>query len=117
MSSDLRPPPPPSSEPLYAGHTRFTLELEFVSLLSSPAYLSHLASQKYLSSPPFVAYLSYLQYWSTPPYIQYLSYPGPTLRALEMLQREDFRKDVLRPEVVGRWGEELYRAYSKEGES
>jgi mediator of RNA polymerase II transcription subunit 31 len=79
--------------------TRFELELEFVSMLASPAYLIYLASTKTLQQPTFVAYLEYLQYWAKEPYIQYLSYPGPTLRALELLQSEDFRKDVLRPEV------------------
>jgi len=29
-----------------------------------------------------------------------LSYPGPTLRALELLQQERFRADVLSPDVV-----------------
>ena len=29
-------------------------------------------------------------------------YPGPTLKALELLQQEQFRKDILRPDVVER---------------
>ena len=41
--------------------------------------------------------------------MQYLAYPGPTLKALEMLQKEEFRRDVLRPEVVAAWGEGLLR--------
>lgn len=41
--------------------------------------------------------------------MQYLAYPGPTLKALEMLQKEEFRRDVLRPEVVATWGEGLVR--------
>ena len=102
------PPPPPHpppfqpdpSETLYGGYTRFELELEFVSMLSSPLYLNHLASLKLLQAPDFVAYLHYLRYWTRPEYIGYLSYPGPTLRALEMLQEERFRTEVLSPEVV-----------------
>lgn len=31
-----------------------------------------------------------------------MTYPGPTLKALELLQQERFRKDVLSPETVGR---------------
>ncbi|MCJ1238830.1 suppressor of hpr1 [Varicellaria rhodocarpa] len=89
--------------------SRFTLELEFATLLASPAYLSHLATSKVLSSPPFIAYLRYLLYWTQPPYTQYLAYPGPTLKALEMLQREDFRREILRPEVLDRWAEGLIR--------
>ncbi|MCJ1384663.1 suppressor of hpr1 [Xylographa soralifera] len=110
ISSSDPPKPPASSsvspdEPLYGGFTRFELELEFVTLLASPPYLSHLATTKLLQHPPFVAYLEYLLYWTKPDYVKYLSYPGPTLKALELLQQEDFRRDVLRPDVVGRLAE------------
>lgn len=27
-------------------------------------------------------------------------YPGPTLKALDLVQQEQFRKDILRPDVV-----------------
>ena len=87
---------------LYAGHTRFELELEFVTALSSPLYLNHLASQKLFAQPAFVAYLSYLRYWSRPEYVKFLAYPGPTLKALELLQEERFRTEILSPDVVGR---------------
>ncbi|MCJ1407688.1 suppressor of hpr1 [Ptychographa xylographoides] len=102
-----RPPPPasPDEEPLHAGFTRFELELEFVTLLSSPPYLNHLATTKLLQHPPFIAYLNYLLYWTEPAYVKYLSYPGPTLKALELLQQEDFRRDILRPETVARLAE------------
>lgn len=29
-----------------------------------------------------------------------LRYPGPTLKALDLVQQEQFRKDILRPDVV-----------------
>ncbi|CAF9943279.1 MAG: suppressor of hpr1 [Alectoria fallacina] len=103
------PPPPITLEPLYAGHTRFELELEFVSMLSSPLYLNHLAALKLLQAPDFVAYLKYLQYWTRPEYITFLSYPGPTIRALELLQEERFRREVLSPEVVGKLMQEGVR--------
>lgn len=107
MDHLLEPPKHPLSadEALYAGFTRFELELEFVTLLSSPPYLSHLATTKLLHQESFVAYLHYLLYWTKPPYVQYLSYPGPTLKALELLQKEDFRRDVLKPEVVDQLAE------------
>ncbi|MCJ1284098.1 suppressor of hpr1 [Xylographa opegraphella] len=109
-SSSVPPEPHSSSsagihEPLYGGFTRFELELEFVTLLASPPYLSHLATTKLLQNPAFVAYLKYLLYWTQPAYVKYLSYPGPTLKALELLQQEDFRRDVLRPDVVARLAE------------
>lgn len=40
-------------------------------------------------------------------------YPGPTLRVLELLQQEKFRKDVLIPEVVARLAEEGFEASTK----
>jgi mediator of RNA polymerase II transcription subunit 31 len=79
---------------------------------ANPHYLLHLAtlttsetpntpSIPLLAHPPFIAYLSYLQYFSTAPYLKYLTYPGPTLKNLELLQNERFRRDVLSPDVVG----------------
>jgi mediator of RNA polymerase II transcription subunit 31 len=59
-----------------------------------------------------VAYLSYLQYFSKPPYLQYLTYPGPTLKNLELLQVEEFRKVALNPSVVAGLVEEGRRAGS-----
>ena len=45
------------------------------------------------------------------PYIHaFLSYPGPTIRALELLQQERFRKDILIPETVARMAEEGLQA-------
>ena len=99
------PPKPP--EPLFGGFTRFELELEFVALLASPPYLSYLATTKLLQNPQFIAYLKYLLYWTEPQYVRYLSYPGPTLKALELLQQDNFRRDILRPEIVGRLAEGL----------
>lgn len=83
---------------------------------ANPHYLLHLAtlttsssdtsdpsgpSLPLLAHPPFVAYLAYLQYFSTAPYLKYLTYPGPTLKNLELLQNERFRRDILSPDVVG----------------
>ena len=103
LAPQSSPPPfkPDPSETLHGGYTRFELELEFVTMLSSPLYLNHLASLKLLQAPEFVAYVKYLQYWTRPEYIKYLSYPGPTIWALELLQKERFRTEILSPEVVG----------------
>jgi mediator of RNA polymerase II transcription subunit 31 len=62
-------------------------------------YLHHLASQKYFENEEFVNYLAYLLYFQEPKYLKYLQYPGPTLRALELLQEERFRRDLLNPAV------------------
>lgn len=102
MSSSQVPPDAPNGEPKYGGYTRFEIELEFVQSLANPHYLNHLASQKLLQQPAFVEYLKYLQYWSKPPYLKYLNYPGPTLKNLELLQQEQFRKDIIAPAAVER---------------
>jgi mediator of RNA polymerase II transcription subunit 31 len=94
----------------YAGYTRFEIELEFVQSLSNPLYLHYLASQKYFENPEFVAYMEYLQYFSKPEYLKYLQYPGPTLRALELLQEERFRKEILIPAVAERMLAEGFEA-------
>ncbi|KAJ6157614.1 hypothetical protein N7470_005206 [Penicillium chermesinum] len=105
-------PPPTLTNP------RFTLELEFVSSLANPYYLSHLAvtypnllgisraddDDDSASSPDaqaFAAYLAYLySYWKTPEYSQFLTHPGPTLRALRLLQEDAFRRDIILPQVI-----------------
>lgn len=107
MASSQAPPAAPSEdqdnkprEPKYGGYTRFEIELEFVQSLANPNYLNHLAAQKLLQQPAFVQYLKYLQYWSKPPYLKYLTYPGPTLKNLELLQQERFRRDIISPDFV-----------------
>jgi mediator of RNA polymerase II transcription subunit 31 len=110
-----QPGPPPSLT-----NPRFTLELEFVSSLANPYYLSHLAvtypnllgisksgdddTGTEASDPEaqaFAAYLAYLySYWKTPEYAQFLTHPGATLRALRLLQEEAFRRDIIRPQVI-----------------
>ncbi|CAN8100240.1 unnamed protein product [Discula destructiva] len=94
------PDAPTGEEAKYGGFTRFEIELEFVQSLANPQYLNHLAAQKLFQQPAFVEYLSYLQYWSRPPYLKYLAYPGPTLRNLELLQQETFRKNIISPDFV-----------------
>lgn len=96
---------------------RFTMELEFVLCLAVPGYLLHLAhSFPHLLVPPatlplnvkpeesdaarFARYLKYLyDYWRKPEYAQYLTHPGTVLRNLELLQQEQFRKDLVNPNM------------------
>ncbi|KAF1924567.1 mediator of RNA polymerase II transcription subunit 31 [Didymella exigua CBS 183.55] len=83
--------------PRTGGYTRFELELEFVQCLANPDYLNFLATQKMYEKPEFVAYLGYLQYFKESKYAKFLHHPGPTLRALELLQQERFRREILHP--------------------
>ncbi|KAI9722185.1 MAG: hypothetical protein M1828_004868 [Chrysothrix sp. TS-e1954] len=97
-----------ASNDTYAGFTRFELELEFVQSLANPMYLNHLAATKHMDDPAFVAYLEYLQYFKRPEYVKFLSYPAATLKALEMLQQERFRKDIITPDIAVRLATEWY---------
>ncbi|OAL52859.1 mediator of RNA polymerase II transcription subunit 31 [Pyrenochaeta sp. DS3sAY3a] len=92
--------PPRADVPTHGGYTRFELELEFVQCLANPVYLNYLAQQKILDKPDFVAYLGYLQYFNDPKYAKFLHHPGPTLRALELLQQARFRQEILAPGLV-----------------
>lgn len=102
---------PPNRDPnFYASFTRFEIELEFVQTLSNPDYIHYLAANKYFESDQFVAYLEYLQYWRKAEYVKFLQFPGPTLRALELLQEERFRRDMLAPGVKEELKREMYAA-------
>lgn len=110
---DATNPPAPLSH-------RFTLELEFVLCLSNPHYLQYLAVNfPHLLNKPtsshnaaengdtdadrFARYIKYLyDYWRTPQYVKYLTHPGATLRNLELLQQEQFRKDIIKPDVIAK---------------
>ncbi|CBF86968.1 hypothetical protein AN2495.2 [Aspergillus nidulans FGSC A4] len=117
QNDQAQPPPATLTNP------RFTLELEFVSSLANPYYLSHLAvnypsllgisksgnenevndDNSDPDAEAFAAYLAYLySYWKTPEYSQFLTHPGATLRALRLLQEEKFRRDIIRPQVIER---------------
>ena len=43
--------------------------------------------------------------------MRFLRWPAQTLRALELLQEEEFRRDVLGEGVVGRLGEEVGKGF------
>ncbi|KAK0772176.1 Mediator of RNA polymerase II transcription subunit 31 [Friedmanniomyces endolithicus] len=128
------PPSRPRDPDFYAGYTRFEIECEFVQSLSNPLYIQHLALNKYLDDPAFIAYLAYLDYFRRPEYLRFLlyvnpmtwtplptphteirangtnRYPGPTLRALELLQQEQFRKDAVTPALIEAMAREGFEA-------
>lgn len=76
---------------------RFEIELEFVQCLSNPYYLNFLAQHGYFREPAFINYLKYLKYWATPEYLKFLRYPQ-SLKFLELLQEEEFRKELANSE-------------------
>jgi len=111
------------SQPPVAATPRFKIELEFVLALANPQYLQHLGvTMPHLFNPStntntipskstkdednsdaacFARYLQYLlDYWRTPEYSQYLTHPAATIRNLELLQNEQFRRDITHPALV-----------------
>ena len=76
---------------------RFEIELEFVQCLCNPHYLNFLAQHGFFRETAFINYLKYLQYWATPAYIKFLRYPQ-ALKILELLQEEEFRKELANSE-------------------
>lgn len=81
---------------------RFSLELEFLNALASPAYLHFLATTKsetgdclLLQEPEFIAFLRYLRTtWSQPEYARFINYPN-CLYFLELL--------IEKPSVAKEW--------------
>ena len=100
------PAPAPAPDAL-----RFELELEFVQLLASPAYVQWLSQQGYLDHAPFVdGYLRYLLYWREPRYARHLLCPA-ALSVLELLvSSTDFRAAAAQPGFVGYVQAQLTRA-------
>lgn len=131
---ESRSPPPTAAEV----NPRFTLELEFVLALSNPAYLHWLSyTCPHLFNPPtsdgllpdtgadgdtednsdcakFTRYLAYLYaYWRRPAYSQFLTHPTATLWILGLLQKEQFRKDIVNPQLIERLHKELHELQSQ----
>jgi mediator of RNA polymerase II transcription subunit 31 len=77
-----------------ATRRRFQIELEFVQSLANPNYLNFLAQRGYFKKQTFLNYLKYLMYWKEPEYCKHLVYPQ-CLRLLEMLQHEQFLKQIV----------------------
>ncbi|RMX89901.1 hypothetical protein D0867_15384 [Hortaea werneckii] len=73
---------------------------QFVQALSNPLYVHYLATQKLFEDDAFIRYLDYLQYFREPKYMRFLQYPGPTLRMLDLLQQDQFRKDAISPALI-----------------
>ena len=77
---------------------RFQIELEFVQCLGNPNYLNFLAQRGFFKDPTFINYLKYLEYWKKPQYVKFLKYPV-CLHFLELLQHENFRKEIVNAQV------------------
>ena len=73
---------------------RFSLELEFLQMLASPAYLHFLAINEYLNDPKFLEFLDYLKYWKRPEYVKYITYPHSLYFLDQLSSNEKFRREL-----------------------
>lgn len=85
---------------------RFQIELEFVQSLANPNYLNFLAQRGYFKNQTFLNYLKYLMYWKEPEYCKYIVYPQ-CLSLLEMLQHEQFLKEIVNAQCAKYIDEQL----------
>eukprot|EP01084_Bolivina_argentea_P013332 24989_1 len=88
-----------TKESIYAKHLRFTMEKEFVELLSNPRYLHSLAQKNLFDDERFIRYINYLQYWRTPKYAKCIKHVH-CLKFLELLQNNIFRKKLKEPSFI-----------------
>ncbi|KAG5418819.1 SOH1 [Candida metapsilosis] len=95
--------------------SRWEVELEFVQSLSNIPYLSYLAQNNYLQDRCFINYLKYLQYWNEPEYSQYLVYPN-CLHILSLLQSEQFRRDIVNPEIMNVLMNDMVKRWQENGD-
>eukprot|EP01083_Nonionella_stella_P099252 279056_1 len=88
-----------TKDSLHAKYLRFTMEKEFVELLSNPRYLHSLAQKNLMEDERFIRYLKYLEYWRTPSYAKCIKHVH-CLKFLELLQNETFRKRLKEPSFI-----------------
>lgn len=107
---------PPLSEQYYQLYSsrQFSLQLEFLNSLASPAYLFHLTlapSQNQpppLSEPSFVRYLSHIHsIWSRPEYARYVQYPNGLFFCRLLVESAEFRQVVASQEWENETSERL----------
>lgn len=73
---------------------RFEMELEFLQMLASPAYLHFLAVNEYLNDENFIEFLEYLSYWKRPEYVKYITYPHALFFLDQLTYNERFRREL-----------------------
>ena len=105
---------------------RLEMELEFVSLLSNPFYLHHLATSGFLSSQSFLTYLRYLRStYTRAPYALLVQHPhalhflhrlcdSAAFRAA--LQRRDYA-ELLHTQQYWTWRSHRYNRYRQHMEA
>lgn len=91
---------------------RFSVELEFLSSLASPAYITYLHNQGHLTDSAFIRYLAYLYTtWSQPRYVRFLRFPNALIFCRALAQSPAFRavvgqdgwEETVTKEVLAHW--------------
>ncbi|UZJ52284.1 hypothetical protein CBS101457_001604 [Exobasidium rhododendri] len=105
--------PTPADYYRQVNQQRFTIELEFLSSLSSPPYLTYLHSLGSFQSPSFLRYLAYLhQTWSQPQYLKYVRYPNAILLCKALVDSPEFRNMIARDGWEGEMSKQIIRQWA-----
>ncbi|CAO1618878.1 unnamed protein product [Parajaminaea phylloscopi] len=98
---------------------KFTLQLELINSLSSPAYLYHLTlapspqQPAPLSQATFIRYLAHLHgIWSQPQYARFVQYPNGLFFCRLLVESADFRRVVGSQEWENETSEKLVQHWA-----
>lgn len=98
---------------------QFTLQLEFVNSLASPAYLYHLTLTPAPQQPPPLSQSSFIRYlahihsiWSRPEYARFVQYPNGLLFCRLLVESADFRAVVASQEWENETSEKLVQHWA-----
>lgn len=95
MTTEENVQPTPNAYYRHLNQHKFTVELELISSLASPAYLTNLHSQGLLKNAIFIRYLAHLiQIWSTPQYVRFVRFPMALTFGRALCQSSAFRQMI-----------------------
>ena len=87
--------PTPAAYYRHLNQHKFTIELELLSSLASPAYLTNLYTQGVLNDAAFIRYLAHLiKNWSAPQYVRFIRFPMALTFGRALCQSSAFRQIV-----------------------
>lgn len=87
--------PTPSGYYRHLNQHKFTVELELLSSLASPAYLTNIYTQGLLNDAAFIRYLAHLiKTWSAPQYVRFIRFPMALTFGRALCQSSAFRQIV-----------------------
>lgn len=87
--------PTPHAYYRHLNQHQFTVELELLSSLASPSYLTNLHALGHLHDPAFLRYLAHLlSTWSTPRFVRFVRFPQALVFGRALVRSPVFRQMV-----------------------